>query len=188
MQDKNLRIHQFEPASRANGPGVRAVVWVQGCALACPGCFNPATHDLRGGELLPVEALTERILAKKAPIEGLTISGGEPLHQYRALTRLFEQIHAQTNLSILVFSGYDWQEIRALTHIEAFLAHVDVLIAGRYQAQQRIADGLIGSSNKTIHYLTDRYTPQDLQSVPTAEIFLSPDGQIRLSGIDPIQW
>jgi pyruvate-formate lyase-activating enzyme len=45
-----IRVRAFEPASRANGPGLRAVVWFQGCTRACPGCFNPATHDPRGGD------------------------------------------------------------------------------------------------------------------------------------------
>ena len=40
-----LRLHAFLPRSRANGPGWRSVVWVQGCSLGCPGCFNPQTHD-----------------------------------------------------------------------------------------------------------------------------------------------
>ena len=40
-------IHAIEPRSRANGPGARFVVWLQGCTLGCPGCFNPATHARR---------------------------------------------------------------------------------------------------------------------------------------------
>ncbi|MCU0780030.1 MAG: radical SAM protein [Akkermansiaceae bacterium] len=43
-----LRLHAFLPRSRANGPGWRSVVWVQGCSLGCPGCFNPQTHDWEG--------------------------------------------------------------------------------------------------------------------------------------------
>ncbi len=193
MQDKIIRLHQLEPASRVNGPGLRAVIWVQGCALGCPGCFNPETHAMSAGEPWPVEKLVERILEIKngpegSKLEGLTLSGGEPLHQHRALARLLAGVREKTDLSILVFTGYDWEELQRLKGIDRFLANVDVLIAGRYDASRRVAQGLIGSANKVAHFLTDRYTPKDLEAVPQAEILLSPDGEIILSGIDPLKW
>jgi anaerobic ribonucleoside-triphosphate reductase activating protein len=190
MQEKNIRLHRLEPASRANGPGLRAVIWVQGCALGCPGCFNPETHPMRGGEIWPVDKLAERIieLSEIHKLEGLTISGGEPLHQHRALARLLQVIRGKTNLSILVFTGYDWEELKRLKGIDSFLDHVDVLIAGRYVASRRLAEGLIGSSNKVARFLTSRYTPADLEAVPQAEIIVNPDGEIILSGIDPLKW
>lgn len=193
MQEKNIRLHRLEPTSRVNGPGLRTVIWVQGCALGCSGCFNPETHAMRGGDIWPVEKLVERIIEIKnsaggEKLEGLTISGGEPLHQHRALARLLQQVRDQTNLSILVFSGYDWDELHHLKGIDRFLAHVDVLIAGRYDASRRLAQGLIGSSNKVTHFLTGRYTLADLEAVPQAEIIVKPDGDIVLSGIDPLTW
>lgn len=188
MQDKTIRLHHFEPASRVNGPGMRAVIWVQGCALGCPGCFNPETHAAGGGERVTVDSLARRILAVQAGLEGLTISGGEPLHQYSALTRLLEQVRTQSNLSTLVFTGYDWDELIQFPGIERFLARVDVLIAGRYDAAHRRATGLIGSSNKVAHFLSDRYHQVDLDQVPQAEIIISPEGEIRTSGIDPLRW
>lgn len=188
MQDKTIRLHRFEPSSRVNGPGLRAVVWVQGCAFGCPGCFNPETHARKGGDIVPVESLTERIVSLSNTLEGLTISGGEPLYQHRALARLLEQVRASTDLSILVFTGYDWNELQRLKGIDHFLANVDVLIAGRYDASSRLAQGLIGSANKVPYFLTNRYSHQDLDAVPQAEIILSPEGEIILSGIDPLQW
>ena len=191
MQDKTIRLHRLEPASRVNGPGLRAVIWVQGCALGCPGCFNPETHATRGGEIWPVEKLVERIIeisTKEVRLEGLTISGGEPLHQHRALARLLQQVREKTGLSILVFTGYDWEELKRLKGIDRFLAYVDVLIAGRYVASRRLAQGLVGSSNKIAHFLTSRYAPADLEAVPQAEIIVKPDGEIILSGIDPLEW
>lgn len=188
MQANQLRIHRFEPASRSNGPGKRAVLWVQGCALGCPGCFNPETHGFDGGQVQPVETVLEMILAVQDGLEGLTLSGGEPLHQHRALARLLKEVKAQTNLSVLVFTGYSWEEIQKLPRVEEFLAQVDVLIAGRYQADQRVAQGLIGSANKVVHCLTNRYTPEDLEQIPQAEVIITPDGEILLSGIDPLDW
>jgi anaerobic ribonucleoside-triphosphate reductase activating protein len=186
--DTTIRLHHFEPASRVNGPGMRAVIWVQGCALGCPGCFNPETHDFQGGEVWTVDALAQRVLQAKTSLEGLTISGGEPAHQHRALAALLARVHEQSNLSVVVFSGYDMAELERIPRIQAFLSNIDVLIAGRYDASQRLAQGLIGSTNMTAHFLTSRYTADDLAAVPQAEILLSPDGEILLSGIDPLQW
>lgn len=183
-----LKLHRFEPASRANGPGLRAVVWVQGCALGCPGCFNPESHSFDVGERWPVDQLAEQILAQKDRLEGLTISGGEPAHQRQALAKLLEIVRQQSNLSVLVFSGYNLEEMQRMPGSRAFLQNIDVLIAGRYIAGRRVASGLIGSANKTIHLLSDRYTTGDLQMVPQAEVILSPEGEIILSGIDPLRW
>lgn len=182
-----LRVHHFLPASRANGPGLRAVLWVQGCALGCPGCFNPNSHAFDAGELIPVETMASRILSLTDTIEGLTISGGEPFHQHHALTQLLQTIRSKKDLSVVVFSGYRLDEIQH-QHIDSPLPYIDVLIAGRYQAGNRIASGLIGSSNKTVHFFTPRYTPADLVSVPETEVLIAPDGEIILSGINPLSW
>lgn len=188
MKTNEIRLHRFEPASRANGPGRRAVIWVQGCAFGCAGCFNPETHDSRQGEIWPVERLVDKILAVQDGLEGITISGGEPLYQHRALAALLEAIRANTSLSSLVFTGYDWGELQRLKDIQHFLSQVDVLIAGRYDASRRQAQSLIGSSNKTVHFLTNRYMMKDLEAVPQAEVIISPDGEIIFSGIDPLTW
>lgn len=72
-----LRVHRFLPFTRAEGPGNRACVWVQGCPIRCPGCFNPGTWPTGGGEEVAVEDLADRILDVK-DIEGVTFLGGEP--------------------------------------------------------------------------------------------------------------
>ena len=188
MQADTIRIHHFEPASRANGPGTRAVVWVQGCALGCPGCFNAETHDFNRGEIWAVEKLARQVIELQDKLEGLTISGGEPAHQHRSVAKLIKQVRAETHLSVLVFSGYDMDELGRIPRIDAFLEGIDVLIAGRFDAKQRVARDLVGSANKTIHYLTGRYTAKDLADIPQAEILLSPGGEVVLSGIDPLRW
>jgi len=181
-----LRMHAFLAASRANGPGLRAVLWVQGCSLGCPGCFNPRTHA-HVGERVDIGQLLERIAAAHASfgIEGITISGGEPLQQRPGLLALLDVVRTQSSLSILVLTGYTWQEIAKMPQSAELLARLDVLISGRYQQRQRLATGLRGSANKTVHLLTSRYTLTDLAAVPAAEVIISPDGDVVLSGIDP---
>ncbi len=188
MRDDVLRIHHLLPLSQVNGPGRRAVVWMQGCSLGCPGCFNPETHGTQGGETLMVDALFARIDALQGTVEGLTVSGGEPLQQRRGLERLLRRVRAETGLSVLVFSGYSWQEIQAMPRITILLNCVDVLLAGRYNQSQRVASGLLGSSNKTIHFLSERYTLADLQTIPQAEVTIDAAGEVIFSGIDPLRW
>jgi anaerobic ribonucleoside-triphosphate reductase activating protein len=190
-----LRLHQFIPASHANGPGRRAVIWVQGCSLGCPGCFNPETHDRNNGETIEVDELFQRITAMIGHIEGITVSGGEPLQQRVAVTELLRRIKKETALSVVLFTGFTWDEIARWDRQNArlpvpleFLLHMDILIAGRYDSSQRLASGLRGSANKTVHFLTERYTSKDLEPTPSGEVIISSAGGIVLTGIDPLKW
>jgi anaerobic ribonucleoside-triphosphate reductase activating protein len=182
----NIRLHAIEPASRANGPGLRAVVWLQGCTLGCTGCFNPTTHDAGAGFNADTADIARQLLTNSNKIEGVSISGGEPFQQPDALLDLLQRLSASP-LSKLVFSGYTLAEIRRQPLGNTILKHLDVLIAGRYVHPRHLAVGLLGSSNQQIHLLTKRYTPADLQAVPTGEVILHADGSITLSGIRPLE-
>ncbi len=191
---RSLRVHCFLPFSRANGPGGRAVIWVQGCTLGCPDCFNPDAHALEGGELVSAGEMFDRVVALGDTIEGITFSGGEPLQQRDPLLALLKRVRRETLLSVLVFSGYTWDEIRRMPNAGALLACVDVLIAGRYDASRRFvpqdkgARGLRSSTNQSVHLLTGRYTLADLQSVPPTEVIITAKGEVVVSGIDPVRW
>ena len=180
-----LRVHDFVARSRANGPGVRAVLWLQGCSLGCPGCFNPGAHPRDAGERASVDELLARVADLGPGIEGLTVSGGEPLEQARPLRALLERLRRETSLSVILFTGFTWEEVRAAAEMADVLAFVDVLVAGRYDAARRLARGLCGSANKTTHFLTDRYAQDDLDAVPAAEIAIGPEGEVVVSGMDP---
>ncbi|MCL1817838.1 MAG: radical SAM protein, partial [Spirochaetaceae bacterium] len=88
-----MLIHSIVPASRANGPGERFVVWTQGCRRGCPGCFNPraqATGLGMGDNSFPAELSAHEILARlpAGRVNGITVSGGEPFEQPQELERL----------------------------------------------------------------------------------------------------
>jgi anaerobic ribonucleoside-triphosphate reductase activating protein len=183
-----LRVHHVEPASLSNGPGWRTVVWLQGCTLNCEGCFNPETHSSAAGEVIPVLNLFNMVFSYQSNLEGITISGGEPLQQLPALIAFLSAVRRETSLSVLLFSGYDWQEIQSMPKAGLLVSLVDVLIAGRYIFSQRLAQGLIGSGNKTTHLLSRRYSLADLAAVPEAEVILNQNGEIVFSGINPIHW
>ncbi|MGE0872186.1 MAG: 4Fe-4S single cluster domain-containing protein [Kofleriaceae bacterium] len=180
----NLRVHAIEPGSRANGPGVRFVVWVQGCTLGCAGCFNPTTHETGAGQLIAVDELARQLEASSA--EGLTLSGGEPLQQIGGAIALLDAARA-LGRSTLMFSGYSLDEIRALPRGAEVLARLDVLIDGRYVAGERLAIGLRGSANQRIRLLTARYTEADIEATPVAEIRISPTGEAVLTGVNPLK-
>ena len=187
MSDTSLlHVHAYLPDSRANGPGRRAVVWVQGCTLGCPGCFNPGTHPATGGELLDPADLAERILERANDIEGVTISGGEPLQQAGPLLVLLAALRRGGGLSVLLFTGYTWGEVTRRPDAGALLECIDVLIAGRYDQARRVATGLLGSANQTVHLLTGRYTMDDLAAVPEAEVIVGLDGSVVISGVAPL--
>ncbi|HEY0252217.1 MAG TPA: 4Fe-4S single cluster domain-containing protein [Kofleriaceae bacterium] len=179
-----LRLHAYEPRSRANGPGARFVVWMQGCTLGCPGCFNPTTHDGAGGRVVEVADLVAEMAT--ARVEGLSLSGGEPMQQIDAAIALLQGARA-LGLSTLAFSGYTIDEIRALPRGAEVLATLDVLIDGRYRSTERLAEGLRGSANQRIQLLTDRYTLADVEATPVAEIRISKTGDAVLTGVNPLK-
>lgn len=180
-----VRVHAVERRSRANGPGTRFVIWLQGCTLGCPGCFNPTTHATEGGTSRQVAELLAE-LASTTGIEGLTLSGGEPLQQPLAAAALLAGARA-LGLSTLVFSGYTREEIQELVGGPGVLDQLDVLVDGRYQSGQRLGDGLRGSSNQRILLLSDRYTRAQVEATPVAEVRIDPRGEVILTGVSPLR-
>lgn len=188
-----VRIHALEPRSRANGPGIRFVVWFQGCTLGCPGCFNPATHAVDPGPGTAPQApqtiaeLTAALAAAHATgTTGLSLSGGEPLQQPQAARALLDAARA-LGMSTLAFSGYTIDEIRALPGGPDVLARLDVLIDGRYVAGDRLATGLRGSANQRIQRLTERHSLAEIEATPVAEIRIGRDGDVILTGVNPLK-
>jgi len=180
-----LRVHAFKSASRANGPGLRAVVWFQGCSLACPGCFNPATHSRRGGEEVETEQLAEAIMAQPG-IEGVTVSGGEPFEQPEAVLDVAQRLRG-AGLGVLVFSGYTLEQIRSMPLGPAILERVDAVIDGPYARDLHAGRGLLGSANQRVHLLTSRHRYESFLGGPDSEVILHQDGTVTLSGISPMR-
>jgi anaerobic ribonucleoside-triphosphate reductase activating protein len=183
-----LRVAGTLRGSRANGPGLRAVLWTQGCDLGCPGCFNPSTHSHEGGALADPEDLASRFAEWIAidRLDGATVSGGEPLQQAAAVARFLESLRRRSaDAGVVLFTGYTLAETARIPDASAVLAHTDLLVAGRYAAGRRHGRGLLGSLNQRLHHLTDRYASTDLDAVPTSEVVILPTGEVVVSGVDP---
>ena len=89
------RIHSFQSLGTVDGPGIRSVIFMQGCPLRCVCCHNPDTWDFSGGEERSADELCEKVLRYKGYFGsegGVTVSGGEPLMQARFLTELFKKL------------------------------------------------------------------------------------------------
>jgi anaerobic ribonucleoside-triphosphate reductase activating protein len=155
-KDNILNIFDYSDGSRALGPGLRCIVWVQGCPFNCKNCTSPEGRPIEENLLIDVEKLAEGII-KNVDIQGITISGGEPFMQAAQLAKLIRTVN-RPELNIIVYTGYtldklNWQEAKEL------LSLIDVLIDGQYIEELNDNKGLRGSSNQQIHFLTDRLKP-----------------------------
>lgn len=166
-----LNVHDVLPVSYANGPGPRAVVWVQGCSKRCPGCSNPLTHSHRPHVLFTPERLADCILTISG-IEGLTISGGEPCEQALAVGRLCRAVRKK-GLSVVLYTGWRYEDICCSDNhaVRDLLGQIDILIDGPF-VRRLVDKNLVwrGSSNQQIYFLTDRYDPDVLQNNNQAQV------------------
>lgn len=169
--------------STANGPGERFVVWVQGCPLACPGCWNPDTWSVAPRQVVEVEDLVRQIL-EVSDIEGVTFTGGEPFVQARGLAAVGRAVR-KAGLSVFVFTGFELERLVGRGHNE-LLEVTDVLVAGRYLEGDRVLDSpWRGSSNQGVHFLTTRYSEADMASAAMVEVRIGADGGTAVTGFPP---
>lgn len=149
-----LRVSRLHYPVTALGPGRRLGVWVQGCALACPGCLSRDTWDPAAGRPVPVAELLRAWRAAVADgADGLTVSGGEPLDQAEGVAELLAgaravRAPAGRDIDILLYTGYELSELDDARLRVVDLA--DAVITGRYVAGA--PTGLIwrGSANQRL--------------------------------------
>ncbi len=176
-----IRIQEIFEESRANGPGLRFVVFMQGCNFKCEGCINPQTHDPNGGFCLTVIDLVQRIKSIRDKLEGVTITGGEPFQQSNALYELTSNIK-ELGLSIIISTGYELDELEyEIQNLNQIINNCDVLICGRFHHDEYLGRGLLGSTNKRIILFTHKYQFKDIYNTPILEIQIS-NNEIKSSG------
>ncbi len=180
-----LRVHQILNETRAEGPGRRFCIWVQGCCHRCPGCFAGSTWDPDGGYSADTADIIAQLNAHMDHIEGITLLGGEPFMQADALAEIATYAKAQ-GLSVFCFTGYTIEELRAMGGAaERLLALIDVLADGRYIQEKRdFGRPWVGSSNQKYHFLTQRYTEKDILGAHNRiELRLKKDGSVIINGM-----
>jgi anaerobic ribonucleoside-triphosphate reductase activating protein len=184
--------------SLVNGPGRRAVVWLQGCEIHCPGCWNPASHLRTGGFAASAAELAAQIetAAHAYDLEGVTLSGGEPLHQISEIIELLSLLnHQLPALSTGLFTGYAENELNAgkfHTYLPSTAAArhaqwcelrslLDFAVLGRYNRHQPATAPLVSSRNQRLQLFSARYDLEDFQD-PQFEISIEPNGLTQITG------
>lgn len=125
-----IRLAGLLPSSLVNGPGIRMVIFAQGCIHNCEGCFNKHTHDFNGGELVDCDTILEKI--KKDPfLKGVTFSGGDPFEQPKQFEYLAKEIH-KLGLNIWAYTGYTYEELINDSIRFPLLKEVDILVDGKF--------------------------------------------------------
>lgn len=134
-----IRIAGIINESIVDGPGIRMVVFAQGCKHKCPGCHNPETHSFDGGTWVSVDSILEQV--KRNPLlDGITFSGGDPFEQAEAFAVLAREAK-KLNLDIMTYTGYTYEYIlaNACRHRgwDTLLNETDILVDGRYEPDKR---------------------------------------------------
>ena len=156
MKDSDrLNIFEMRGGVRTLGPGLRYVIWVQGCTHNCKGCTSPEGRPMIEKIFVDVDGLAHTIIDDKT-LEGITISGGEPFLQASKLVVLLERVKSQRpDVNVIIYTGF---KIEALNWDSAkeLLELADLLIDGEYMEELNDNKGIRGSSNQRFHYLTDK--------------------------------
>lgn len=149
----NVQLAGLVEESVVDGPGMRLVIFTQGCKHDCEGCHNPQTHDLDGGETVTVDDLKDKIDHQKL-IRGITFSGGEPFLQSKAMAVL-ARYAKEKGLHTLAYTGYTFEQLDAMRQddqaIADFLSQLDMLVDGPFiLAERDITLQFRGSRNQRI--------------------------------------
>jgi anaerobic ribonucleoside-triphosphate reductase activating protein len=135
--------------SVVDGPGLRAVIWCQGCPHNCPECHNPATHAIAGGFLKEADELIQEILALELQ-SGVTFSGGDPMLQLESCSYIAVRLKEQ-GINIWCYTGYTFEELLDNPAAKSFLQYIDVLVDGKFVAELKSYDLVFrGSANQRI--------------------------------------
>ncbi|WP_107667897.1 4Fe-4S single cluster domain-containing protein [Cyanothece sp. BG0011] len=180
-----LNILGYVDESEVNGPGCRAVVWVQGCLRECPGCFNPDSWSFEINQLMAVDTLVEKITSNPCN-EGVTFSGGEPFWQASALADLARQVKAR-GLNVMSFTGFTLEKLQseyAPAGSQDLLAQLDILIDGAYIQSLAInsPDSPVSSSNQRVHVFNRALQDRITWASDHTEIHVLKDGSRIVTG------
>lgn len=192
-----MLLHGFIPASRANGPGLRAVIYFQGCSLNCARCWNPASHKFCG-EDVTISSVMQRFQAARqfTALEGVTFSGGEPLQQVQALVELISEIRrVASSASLGIFTGYSEAELdqgRYATRSRSTASEkqrfwevvrgcIDFAVMGRYDWTQPGTEPLRTSRNQQLVLFSGRYEESDF-GPQLVEIGIDESGKTVVTG------
>lgn len=148
-QYKELAVLDIVEDTVVDGPGFRTTVYASGCPHHCPGCHNPQSWDKSAGHIVSVDVVADKLVSN--PFANVTFSGGDPLLQVEAFTRLAKKIKAESRKTIWCYTGYRYEEICRSSRLSAILPYIDVLVDGRFEQELRDTGlSFRGSSNQRL--------------------------------------
>ena len=153
-----IRLAGIIEDSIVDGPGMRFVLFVQGCPHQCEGCHNPEAQDFAGGFDADIYKIAERI--EKSRAKKLTFSGGEPFCQARELAKIAQLIQSQQRgIEIITYTGYLYEELLEKAEsepgIKELLTVTNYLVDGKFEQNKKTLDWFYrGSSNQRIFDVT----------------------------------
>lgn len=146
---QQVRLHSLVMDSITDGLGVNLVLVFQGCKAYCPGCHNPSTHDVNGGDLFDIDDLFSYTTSLTT---GVTLSGGEPLLQLDAV-KYTASIAKEKGLKVTLYTGYTLERLREA--FPDFMDYLNYVKCGPYVRELRSsAVPLYGSSNQQFFHIT----------------------------------
>jgi anaerobic ribonucleoside-triphosphate reductase activating protein len=163
-----INLAAFQPETQALGPGKRVAIWVQGCPFHCKGCIAQDWIPTQPANLITPVDLANIILTIP-DLEGITISGGEPMLQAQALNLLLDIIFDKRDLGVICFTGFKVEQLQHSppnVFVNPFLSNIDLLIDGLYVESLNNGKGLRGSTNQRFHHLTKRYSSINFDNQP----------------------
>lgn len=148
-----IRLAGMSEESLVDGPGLRTVVWTQGCPHGCPGCHNEHTQDVSGGDLVKLDTVFRQI-DHSLLAQGITLSGGEPFLQPEAC-REIAQYARNKGLNVWCYTGYTMEQLLNMAEtkpeIGELLQALDVLVDGPFLQEKKSLELVFrGSSNQRI--------------------------------------
>jgi anaerobic ribonucleoside-triphosphate reductase activating protein len=152
-KDKKVRLAAILPESLVNGPGLRRVIFAQGCPHKCEGCFSPHTHAYDEGLLVDMDDIIHDI-RENPMLRGVTFSGGDPWEQADKFAYLAKEIK-KVGLNIWCYTGYTFEYILKNQYNRKgwteLLESIDVLVDGKFEASKTNSRlKFRGSSNQRI--------------------------------------
>lgn len=134
-----LRIAGIINESIVDGPGIRLVVFTQGCSHHCPGCHNPETHPFEGGTLVEVNDILNQVRSNPL-LDGITLSGGDPFEQAETLSELSKEVKTM-GLNVITYTGYTFEYILKNKDKnkgwDKLISHTDLLVDGRFEIEKK---------------------------------------------------
>jgi pyruvate formate lyase activating enzyme len=188
MEQQKGRVHSLETFGLVDGPGVRCVIFLQGCAMRCQYCHNPETWDVSCGQEYTPQEIFQKVYRYRSYWKdngGITISGGEPLLQMDFVTEVFRLAKEKGVHTTLDTSGNPFrQQEDFLAEFEKLMAVTDLVMLDIKEMDSEKHRELTGHGNENIlamaQWLSDHAKPMWIRHVLVPGLTDEPDSLLAL--------